>query len=227
MGDPQPLASILFTMPLFSGVGGDDVQQLANRASRVELSRGDVLFVAGEKPKGIYLVEHGWVALTVSSMNGAVRVIDSVGEGRSFGEALVFLEQVSPVTATATVASTVVLIPGSVVLEKVDGSRGFTRQLLAGMSRRLFQLVSDRELACATSARERIVAYLIRGLEPGVTGGTSLRLPEPKRRIADRLSMTPETLSRSLREMVDEGLITVRGRTVHIPHLERLKASLL
>jgi len=41
-------------------------------------------------------------------------------------------------------------------------------------------------------------------------------LPAPKKAIASLLNLTPETLSRVLRSMVEDGVLTVGGRRIHV-----------
>lgn len=51
-----------------------------------------------------------------------------------------------------------------------------------------------------------------------------VQLPERKRAIASRLSVAPETLSRTLRAFQDAGLIEVDGYRVQIVDATRLEA---
>jgi CRP-like cAMP-binding protein len=50
-------------------------------------------------------------------------------------------------------------------------------------------------------------------------------LPTSKQVIASRLSLTPETFSRTLRELSDRGLLTVKGRQITVPDLDALAQS--
>ena len=49
-------------------------------------------------------------------------------------------------------------------------------------------------------------------------------LPAPKKAIASMLNLTPETLSRVLRSMVEDGVLTVGGRRIHVRDLSLLAA---
>lgn len=78
-----------------------------------------------------------------------------------------------------------------------------TRQLAAKL--RLLSLNSVREKV------EQVLRLLYREQQSAL-----LRLPESRREMADRLGVHKFSLQRSLRELQDEGLIQVNGRTIRI-----------
>jgi CRP-like cAMP-binding protein len=51
----------------------------------------------------------------------------------------------------------------------------------------------------------------------------TIRLELPRHVIASRLSIMPETLSRLLRTMVDEGILTIEDRVIFVHSLSRLR----
>jgi CRP-like cAMP-binding protein len=57
----------------------------------------------------------------------------------------------------------------------------------------------------------------------GRTESLVIDLEIPKQVIASRLSITPETLSRILRAMANEGIITIHGRTLGVHDIWRLR----
>ena len=92
---------MLARLPLFVGLGEAERARIASATSRRELKRGEFLFRQGEQPTGFYLVVHGRIELRARSPQGRERVTDIVGAGRSFGEAIMFLEQPCIVSARA------------------------------------------------------------------------------------------------------------------------------
>jgi CRP-like cAMP-binding protein len=75
-------------------------------------------------------------------------------------------------------------------------------------------------------APSRLAAWLGRQLD--ADGRSVLHLAERKRDIASQLGMTPETLSRLMRSLTEQGLIRVEGYTVRVldaPALARLAGA--
>jgi CRP-like cAMP-binding protein len=96
--------------------------------------------------------------------------------------------------------------------------------VMADMARRLRVRIGDIDHLALQSATGRLVEYLVQQASDGRAGPVEIELTVPKHVLASRLSMQPETLSRILRRLTDEGLLRVEGRSVHVPDLERLNA---
>lgn len=60
---------------------------------------------------------------------------------------------------------------------------------------------------------------------PTPTSFGTITLPTAKATIASRLGMTPETFSRALTALIDDGLIHTEGRHIHITDIDALTAS--
>src|SRR5574341_320931 len=91
----------LARLPLFAGLGAAELERLAAATTRRELKRGEFLFRQGEPPTGFHAVVHGRIELRARSPHGHERVTDIVGAGRSFGEAIMFLDKPYIVSARA------------------------------------------------------------------------------------------------------------------------------
>lgn len=96
--------------------------------------------------------------------------------------------------------------------------------MIAGMSMRLHQLVTDVESYSMQSGKQRIIGYLLRELPDDAAGkDVTVTLTTTKGVIASRLNLTQEHFSRILNELTEQGLIVVEGRRIHIPDLDRLR----
>lgn len=76
---------------------------------------------------------------------------------------------------------------------------------------RLHALLADVEATALKTSSQRVAAFLLAGSSEG-----DVVLQTSKGVLASKLSLTPETLSRVLRDLSDAGVIRVKGRRIHI-----------
>jgi CRP/FNR family transcriptional regulator, dissimilatory nitrate respiration regulator len=220
------VSAFLANLPLFKEIDAEEIERIARGTRVLHLARGEVLFHKGDPAEGFYLVVYGQVKLAFTSPQGADKVVEIVGPGMSFGEAVMFLERPYPVYAQALADSMALHVPRAVVFDEIERHPHFARKMLGGMSRRLHGLVSDVEAYTLRSGAQRVIGYLLRDDALPDDGGNSASvvLLTNKGVIASRLNLTPQHFSRILHELTECGLITVDGRTVHIPDIRRLRA---
>jgi CRP-like cAMP-binding protein len=225
--------AFISNLPLFKELSDEQRARIAERTRQLRVARGDVLFRRGDAAAGAYIVAYGQVKLSFVSSTGVEKVIEILNQGQSFGEAVMFLEVPHVVTAQALADSLLLLVPKEAVFESIERDPGFARRLLAGLSRRLHQLVADVESYSTRSGTERLIGFLLRdcGIEAPSdscsadvpAGPVDIELPVAKGVIASRLNLTQEHLSRILHDLSALGLIEVHGRRIRILDLERLR----
>ncbi|HWQ38007.1 MAG TPA: Crp/Fnr family transcriptional regulator [Burkholderiales bacterium] len=223
---PIKTQAFLNNLPLFRELGAEEIDRIASGTREVRVKRGDVLFQKGDPCRGFHIVVYGQVKLLFVTPQGDEKVIEIMGPGQSFGEAVMFLEKPYVVTGQALTDSMLLHVAKEVVFEEIERDPKFARRVIAGLSRRLHQLVSDVEAYSLRSAAQRVIGYLLR---PDHEHGDSERslavtLPASKSVIASRLNITPEHFSRVLHELTEARLIVVDGRTVRILDVDRLRA---
>ena len=228
MSDERPdLKLLLPRLSMFSELTEDQVARLAGECRYRKIAKGEVLFQRGDPPHGFYHVVAGQVKLAFSSRQGSEKVVEIIGPGNSFGEAVMFLDRPYPVFAAALVKAELVQVSQSAIFGLLDSDPSFARAMLAGMAIRLHTLVRDVESYSTRSATQRVVSYLIEETNAGpcASGERRVRLPASKQVIASRLNLTPETFSRTLHLLVEQGLIKVDGRSIDLLDMQRLLAS--
>lgn len=218
------VASALSSIPMFRQLAPEQLAEIVRGTRIVRGSRGDVLFNKGDMPTGFWLILFGQVKLALSTDRGLEKVLQLLGPGQSFGEAVMLLEREYLVHAECLSDTLLLHVPKQAVFDAIDRDPGFARRMLAGLSFRLHELVSDVEAYSMRSAAQRLVGYLLNLCDGQVDGAGQVSLPTSKHLVASRLNLTPETLSRILHTLAEEQLIRVEGRSVTICDLERLKA---
>ena len=224
----ERLCRLLARASLFNGLACEDIARFARGVREVRVARGEILFHRGDPCLGFHLILDGQIKLAFTSAEGNEKVVDILYAGRSFGEAVMFMDKPYVVMAQALTDATLLHIGKQVFFEEMAGDPVFCRKIIAGLAQRLHLLMADVESYSLRSGRDRVVGYLLREEEregDGVSEGqVSLRLPTSKGTIASRLNLTQEHFSRILHELSESGLIVVEGRTIRIPDVARLRA---
>jgi CRP-like cAMP-binding protein len=215
----------LRNQPLFQDLGTEEIDRLAHGTRILHVPKGDVLFQKGDPVLGFHVVVYGQVKLAFPSAQGAEKVVEIVGPGFSFGEALMFLERPYVVYAQALADAMLLHVSKEVVFAEVDRDRQFAVRMLAGMSRRLHGLVADVESYSLRSGVQRVIGFLLRcdAASPDDDCAYTVTLPATKVTIASRLNLTPEHFSRILHDLSAAGLISVAGREVRIVDPAKLR----
>ena len=217
--------SFLANIPLFRELPPADLERIAAHTRQVRALRGQILFHRGEQADGFYVVVYGQVKLSFVSARGNEKVVDVRGPGQSFGEAVMFMEHPAVVTAHVLNDSLLLHIPRATVFEELERDPRFARRMLAGLSRRLHYLMGELESASMQFGSQRLVTYLLNDCRSALGNDNVLEvtLPTSKGEVASRLNLTRQHFSRLLRELSAEGLIEVRGRSIRIRDLDRLR----
>ena len=217
------IEALLTHVPLFNGLEPPEIARIARGTREINAARGDILFNKGDVSTGFHLIVYGQVKLAFTSSQGGEKVVDIIGQGQTFGEAVMFMEKPYMVFAQTLVDSRLLHISKSVILGELERDPKLGRKMIAGLSIRLHHLITDVESYSLHSGRQRIIGYLLRdNLESNETSIT-VTLPTSKGIIASRLNLTQEHFSRILHELSENGLITVKGRKISIPDVEKLR----
>jgi CRP/FNR family transcriptional regulator len=210
---------------MFGALDEAELGALAERAIEQRLSRGEVLFVAGEQARGIYVIIEGAVRAFRESLEGREQVIHVERAGATIAELPVFDDGPYPSTVAAEEDSVVLF------LDKRDVRRLCLEhpkialaalKVLAGRLRRCAELVEELSLQEVDQrlARLLLVEARARGQKRG--RAIELDLVLTNQQIAARIGTVREVVSRALNRLQQNGLIEVDGRHVRIPDEESL-----
>ena len=220
------LPRYLATLPLFSNMRDEELQRLATGCQLRRVERGKVIFRTGDPCHEFHVNVLGQVKLFVISPTGTEKVVELVGPGDSFAEAVMFMGVPYVLSAQTLTDSLILSIEKDVVLREIGASPEFALRMLAGLSRRLHGLIKDVEAYALHSGVQRVIGYLLGDDNLDETENASqaitVSLPVSKAAIASRLSLTPEYFSRVLNELETAGLIHVDKRDIHISDTARL-----
>jgi len=144
------------------------------------------------------------------------------------GHRSLFGEDRHSATAQALNACDVCYYPKDILLQTIDASPSFARRFFRTLAR-------DRGPREALFLRGQhmpvrirlynLLALMTRNENCKINGTCVLQLPMPRRDIAALLAARPESITRAIKEIGDDGIATFKGRTVTISNLDALYAK--
>ena len=212
-------------LPLFSDLNPPELERLALGCQLRRYTRGETIFRVGAPCEEFHVTVTGQVKLYAVSPGGQEKVIELVGPGGSFAEALMFTGQPYIINAQSLSDTLLVSVKKHAVVSEIERDARFAMRMLAGISRRLHGLVHDVQAYALHSGMQRVIGYLLRDVSTDDNVGgeaITVTLPVSKSVIASRLSLTPEYFSRVLHELEAAGLIEIDKRDIRILDVHRL-----
>ena len=207
---------------VFRGLSDVQIEMLYEYSNILSVACNSFVFNRGDSAQGLYILLSGQIKLAVASPQGMEKVFSIVTTGESFGETGLFLEHQLPFYAQATINSQVLLVPECIMHSLLDSNANVARKMQERLSISLHQLIHNIEMLSFKTAVQRFIDYLIQ-----ITANSAIAdcvlLPTKKGTIASILNITPETLSRSIKELQRNGLIEVSGDRITITDFVKLR----
>jgi len=213
--------ALLMKSKLFQSIESINIDQLVMciNASVVEYKKGDIISVEGTYLEGIGIVLKGLVNIGKTSVTGNRIVIGTVGPVELFGETAAFTKAREwPASAEASEDSVVMFIdPGG-----ITGSCSLACEWHRTLQQNMLGILANKAL----SLTQRIRYMAIKGLRAKVCTylynlhleqkSDFVRLPLKKYELAQLFNVERPSLSRTMINLRDEGVIDFDGRTVKI-----------
>lgn len=196
----------------------------AEIVSRVKLRRsfpeGAVMFAPGDQSSGLYCVSSGVVGIRMAHENGSEALIALAFPGETLGARAFLRNGQHRNTAEALSAVEACMIQRRDAVQLTEQAPEvhavLVKSCLAAMDAAQTELLHNSALSNLSRLR-RVLHRLCRLEQSKDSGEVRLRLPMSRLDLAGMLGIQPESLSRLLRKLTDEGAITLSGRymTVH------------
>lgn len=197
--------------PLFATLKPAQRERLAGIATSRQLEPDAMLFLEDEPCTGFYVLVEGAIQLTrASAAAGAHPTLAVVTPVNSFAEAAMFGGGAFPATATAVKPSRVYHFPRAAFLGAMRDDPDLALAIIHAQAVWLRRLTTKIEQLSSADSLDRLRAWVAEN----VPAGGTLVLPVTKKTLAAQLGMTPETLSRGLRLLQNQGLLVVKGTTL-------------
>jgi CRP/FNR family transcriptional regulator len=219
--------SALGRTALFGGLKESDLRALADLAVEQRLARGEVLFIAGEEARGLYVIVEGAVRAFRESLDGREQVIHVERAGATVAEVPMFDDGAYPSTVAAEEDSVILFIDKRDVRNLCLSHPNIALaalKLLATRLRRCAELVEALSLHEVDQRLARLLLDEARSRGRRADKKLVFDLVLTNQQIAARIGTVREVVSRALSRLQHNELIELSGRVVTIIDEEALRS---
>jgi CRP/FNR family transcriptional regulator len=225
-GMPMDVIDFIAEISLFNGLPAEQLRALSKIVERPSFTRGQPIFAEGQKANGFYVLRTGRVKIYKLSSDGKEQILHIFGPGEPFGEVPVFTGDRFPAHADALEKSEAFFFPRQAFMELIRLDPSLTMNMLAILSQRLKYFTQLVESLSLKEVPQRLAAYLL-FLGEADHQAERLELDIAKGQLASLLGTIPETLSRILNKMSNQGFIRVDGRLIKVLDRKALESLAL
>jgi CRP-like cAMP-binding protein len=185
------------------------------------------LFSQGGPAREVLCVERGLVKLIRLGEDGQELVVGLRSQGSLLGAASAIVQESHPVTAVAVTGCSLRRIPTDLFLHLAETDRQFCWYLHQVHSREVHQQAGQLMALRYQPARQRFERLLLQLLTltslQEKPAPMKIRLPLKHWEIAQLIGVTPEHLSRVLRQIKQEGVMREEDGCMIIPDIQKLR----
>jgi len=227
--DPSPsdIRAVMDEHVFFSGLRTEDRDALIELGRQREAASGSILFHHGDPYRGFYLLLEGAVHIYRLSESGRMLVLHVIRPGESFAEVPLFepnADPTYPATAETLEDSRLLFLPAEPFLRFVDKRPRACLHMLGEIARRQREAVRQLDALSLQDVEGRLARHLAERVSASADAGSpTIQLDIPKSVLAAELGTVPETLSRALRSLEQEGLIRSESSSIKVEDLEGLQ----
>ena len=201
-------------MSLLQGLTAPELTALARDAVWKTYAPGEFVFHQGDEARWFHVLHSGMLKLFRSTAEGRDQTVHLVEEGDPFCLCTLYGAKILPVSALTMSACQVVAFSVESMEEQLRRSSRVLLNIVRVLNTRLmhsYQMIEDLALR---NIHQRVASFLLHAAR--VRGGDSLRvtLSVSRQEVAMILGTTPETISRALARLCQDGLIEARGREI-------------
>lgn len=208
--------------PLFWGMSQKEHNDFLNRNVRETLSfkRGDFVVRQGDSIQSVMLLIQGSIRQEMITMEGNVLDIGILESVIPLASSFIFGGQNNyPADVIALEDVVFLKISKEAWLDEMVNSKQLLTNFLTMNADLTLALTNKLQMISIKSLRKKLATYF---LENTTTTNNSFTMNRMRTQLAEYLGVQRQSLARSLKDMEDEGIIELKGRTVNILDRNRL-----
>lgn len=198
--------SCVALVPIFNHLEKEQMEEIGAAIRPLSFCKGEVIYSQGDPSDSLYIVSKGRIRIYRLSESGKEQLLRILDPGDFTGELALFSESLHESCASAMTDVELCTVKRSDLQSLLLKYPSISLKLMAEFSRRLEQSERQTTSFATEKAETRLALFLLDCLLKG-DGGKIVTLPMSKKDLASFLGTTPETISRKLLELEEEGLI--------------------
>ncbi|MBM3564972.1 MAG: Crp/Fnr family transcriptional regulator [Alphaproteobacteria bacterium] len=212
------------------GLDRADVKTIDEVKSARTYMPGDVLYHQGDSCAGVYCVRAGLIGLRKLDHDGNSALVRLAYAGDTIGYRSFLAGETHHLSAEVLKPSRVCFIEQATARRILEGNPALGLRFLRHATRDLDD-AEDKFLQSTNSDIRMRMAHLLfilkdRFATENKDGRMTLELPLSRQDMAAMIGVRPETMSRAIRKLEDDGLAFFSGRTVRVPDTAALFAEI-
>lgn len=209
-------------IPFFAGIGTNGLKTIQDAAHKRVYQAGATIFREGEACAGFHVVLEGMVRIYRISPEGRLHTLSLLRPVASFNEVAAVDGASNPYNAVAVTNATILSLSHQCLMDLLSSERDLLNnyvQALAHMNREYIERLEDMTFRTIPSRLAKLYLHETTYAEQIAEAPSQLTQED----IASVLGTTREVVGRSLRGLLNAGLLRKEGRQVFIADREGLE----
>lgn len=219
MSDLPAKHTYLLESDLFRGLPPADVAAMGERAPMKRVESGALFFTAGQQTEVLFILKEGRVRLYRLSAEGRAFTTAILEPGSVFGEMALMGQHLNDSYAEALDSCLVCLMSRADVQTLLLGDPRIAVRIAEILGSRLIEAQSQLADFVFKRAPERLAALLLklaRKSHPLLSAKEILEVRHTHEELADMMGVQRETVTKTLKEWADQGIIELRRGRIRI-----------
>ena len=212
-GDPFAGSGILGVLD------ADDRDYLTQRSRRMAVGKGQVIISEGEPSNSVLVLLTGALKVVTYSLEGDEFIVNTILPGETVGEMGVLSGRPRSATVQATVPSTVLVLPKSVIFQLIEERPVLAIALLRRLSNMVSRVTGVASDLVHLDLSQRVAKYLVEKTS-GPGRSDSLRLTQSE--LASTVGASRQRVNNCLRDFQKNGWIELASKQVTVLEKEAL-----
>ncbi|HEX7057301.1 MAG TPA: Crp/Fnr family transcriptional regulator [Bacilli bacterium] len=206
--------SCIRRVSVFDCLTDEEVAELHAVAQSKHVAKGEMVFQEGESCDSLFVVSEGIIKISKLSDEGKEQIIRFMFPGDFFGQFSLLLQKKHYANAEALEPSVICIIHRRDFIQFMENKPKVTYRFLLAVSERLHQADDWMGAISLLEVERRLAKILGLFYEQLSPGDNVVKLPVAKKELAALIGTTPETLSRKLAWLEEQGIISLERRNM-------------